>query len=55
VTSGTILVLKDLLRKYPERYEEVLPALQRALKQRGVAGLGVDDADVSSFTPCLSH
>jgi vesicle coat complex subunit len=32
VTAETCIVLKDLLRKYPERYEEVIPALQKCLK-----------------------
>lgn len=32
VTSETIIALKDLLRKYPHRYEEVLPSLTKVLK-----------------------
>lgn len=32
VTSETCIVLKDVLRKYPDRYEDVIPSLQKCLK-----------------------
>jgi len=38
ITAQTCIVVKDLLRKYPERYEEVIPAVQKCLKS-------VDDVD----------
>lgn len=31
VSAESVIVLKDLLRKYPERYEEVIPALRKCL------------------------
>lgn len=32
VTSATVVVLKDFLRKYPERSEDIVPALTRVLR-----------------------
>eukprot|EP01006_Ploeotia_vitrea_P015670 TRINITY_DN4566_c0_g1_i1.p1 TRINITY_DN4566_c0_g1~~TRINITY_DN4566_c0_g1_i1.p1 ORF type:complete len:800 (-),score=468.60 TRINITY_DN4566_c0_g1_i1:107-2506(-) len=32
VSDETCIVMKDLLRKFPERYEEVIPPLQKCLK-----------------------
>lgn len=32
VTSETVIVLKDFLRKYPERFEEIIPSLTRVLR-----------------------
>jgi hypothetical protein len=32
VTTETAVVVKDLLRKYPERYEEIIPSMQKCLK-----------------------
>ena len=32
VSTETVIVLKDLLRKYPVRYEEIIPALHKTLK-----------------------
>lgn len=32
VTSSTVVVLKDFLRKYPERYEDIIPSLTRVLR-----------------------
>jgi len=32
VTSETVVVLKDFLRKYPDRYEDIIPSLTRALR-----------------------
>jgi vesicle coat complex subunit len=33
VSTESVIILKDLLRKYPERYEEVLPALRKCLTE----------------------
>lgn len=32
VSAEAVIVVKDLLRAYPDRYEEVLPAMQKCLK-----------------------
>ena len=32
VTAQVCVILKDILRKYPERYEEIIPALEKCLK-----------------------
>jgi vesicle coat complex subunit len=32
VTSETVVVLKDFLRKYPDRYEDIIPPLTRVLR-----------------------
>ena len=32
VTSEAVIVLKDFLRKYPERYEDIVPSLTRVLR-----------------------
>ncbi len=32
VSAEACICVKDLLRKYPERYEEVIPAMQKTLK-----------------------
>ncbi len=32
VTAETVIVCRDILRKYPERYEDVLPSLHKVLK-----------------------
>jgi AP-4 complex subunit beta-1 len=38
VTSQTLIVLKDVLRKYPDRYEEIIPHVHKACK-------GIEETD----------